>query len=286
MWDVEEIEREKEEEEYRALAEGELLAANLTRKGVRKLSKWFIEERLARQRELKRRLLTGDAWSLVVDPVTFIPFWYNDDTGEAQYGRPKVIEEREALETALERGFIATPLEVMIKVLSFLVPYPDRMSASSVCSRWRDAAGDASFLLRVLSVESGVRDAVAEGTLELEQNTYTSVEMALSAARPGDTISLGVGHHWEGTLRPRVPVRLVGESDDPSRCVVEITGELRVTPESCRSIVLYGLTVRHPRKVADTSTCVSVEGSKLTVTINPQLFSDSNLSLLLPRKWL
>ena len=32
QWDVDEIEREKEEEEHRALEEGELLAANVTRR--------------------------------------------------------------------------------------------------------------------------------------------------------------------------------------------------------------------------------------------------------------
>lgn len=40
------------------------------------------------------RILTGAGWSLVIDPLTSVPFWYNDDTGEANYARPKIIEER------------------------------------------------------------------------------------------------------------------------------------------------------------------------------------------------
>lgn len=40
------------------------------------------------------RVLTGAGWNQITDPVTFIPFWYNDDTGEANYARPKIIEER------------------------------------------------------------------------------------------------------------------------------------------------------------------------------------------------
>ena len=78
-----------------------------------------------------------------------------------------------------------------------------------MCSRWRDAASDASFRLRVLSVESGARDAVKSGTLVLGSNTYTSINDALLNARPGDTVSLGVGHHWESGLNPTVPLRLV-----------------------------------------------------------------------------
>jgi hypothetical protein len=157
------------------------------------------------------RVLTGAGWSQIIDPVTFIPFWYNDDTGEANYATPKIVEERcecsllcqrllghllkcvmflsssnigtsalpplaanplfissprlflsplslssfyfpslplllfssiplpplplrETLETALERGFVAIPMGVMVCVLSFLPTYPDRMNASSKCS--------------------------------------------------------------------------------------------------------------------------------------------------------
>jgi hypothetical protein len=51
--------------------------------------------------------------------------------------------------SALERGYVAAPIGIMIAVFKFLCPYPDRMSASSVCSRWRDAASNSCFLLRV-----------------------------------------------------------------------------------------------------------------------------------------
>ena len=61
----------------------------------------------------------------------------------------------------------------------------------------------------MLSVESGARDAVKSGTLVLGSNTYTSINDALLNARPGDTVSLGVGHHWESGLNPTVPLRLV-----------------------------------------------------------------------------
>lgn len=40
------------------------------------------------------RVLTGAGWNQIIDPLTFVPFWYNDDTGEACYARPKIIEER------------------------------------------------------------------------------------------------------------------------------------------------------------------------------------------------
>jgi hypothetical protein len=41
------------------------------------------------------------------------------------------LSHRETLETALERGFVAIPMGVMVCVLSFLPTYPDRMNAAS-----------------------------------------------------------------------------------------------------------------------------------------------------------
>lgn len=239
MWDVEEIEREKEEEEYRAFAEGDLLATSLTKREISHQKKWYQSERIIRNRARRRRLLTGAGWSLIIDPLTSVPFWYNDDTGEASYGRPKIIEERDAMESALERGYVAAPLGIMIAVFKFLCPYPDRMSASSVCSRWRDAASDSSFLLRVLSVETGTTEAVKSGSLILAANTFTSISNALLKALPGDTLSLGVGHHWEETLTPYAPVRVISETDDPSRCVVELTGQILITPAAKSMVHMF-----------------------------------------------
>jgi hypothetical protein len=89
-WDVEEIEREKEEEEYRALSEGELLATSLTREEVNQFKSWYLRERMRRQQARRRRDMTGEAWRLTLDSLTGAPFWYNSDTMAAQYQRPKV----------------------------------------------------------------------------------------------------------------------------------------------------------------------------------------------------
>jgi heme/copper-type cytochrome/quinol oxidase subunit 2 len=42
-WDIEAIEREKEEEEFRALSEGELLAANLSMQEMTSMKAWFAK---------------------------------------------------------------------------------------------------------------------------------------------------------------------------------------------------------------------------------------------------
>ena len=95
---------------------------------------------------------------------------------------------------ALELGYIAIPVEILTIIFEFLLPYPDRMSAASVCARWREASSQPCFVIRVLPVESGARDAVAAGTLTLAKNVCTSLNEALTKALPGQTIVLGSGN--------------------------------------------------------------------------------------------
>lgn len=40
--------------------------------------------------------MTGENWSRKIEKQSGFPFWYNEDTGEAQWDTPKVIYEREA----------------------------------------------------------------------------------------------------------------------------------------------------------------------------------------------
>jgi hypothetical protein len=124
-WDVEEIEKEKEEEEFRALNEGELIATNMSSGDVAELRKEFVAERRRRKREMHRRRVTGAGWVLYVEHG--VPFWYNTDTGEASYRTPQIIAEQERYKAALERRFNAMPAKIMVTILSFLSPWPDRM---------------------------------------------------------------------------------------------------------------------------------------------------------------
>jgi E1A-binding protein p400 len=115
-WNVEEIEREKEEEELRALAEGELLAAPITRKETARFRNWFLQERARRVAARRMRTMTGGAWSLLLSEG--VPYWYNSDTGEARYTTPEIIAEQEKLKWARERGYNAMPLKIMVHIFS------------------------------------------------------------------------------------------------------------------------------------------------------------------------
>ncbi len=98
------------------------------------------------------------------------------------------------------------------------------------------------------------------------RHMYATVEEALSHCLPGDTIMLGTGHYWENFIDIRVPVRLISSSSihDSERCIVEISKQIRISP-SARSVLLCGISIRHPRKTNLKLSCVAVESSKLMV---------------------
>lgn len=260
MWNVEEIEREKEEEEFRALNEGEMLATSLTADEVRKFKGWYARERKKRVKFRQRRILTGASWALLTDTATGGQYWFNSDTREVRYTIPKVIADKEAMELAKQKGYSGAPRKVLTTILSYLKPYPDRLRVSGVCRSWTAAARDECFNLRVLAVESGAREEDAAVIhARYGRNAYVSIKDAISAALPGDTIRLDTGHHWEVSLELKKPLRFIGQPDDNSRCVVELTGCVRILAPAVH-VRWEGITFRRPRKLPKSTACMAVLG--------------------------
>jgi hypothetical protein len=53
-----------------------------------------------------------------------------------------------------------------------------------------------------------------------------SIEDAISAAHPGDTIELGNGHYWVKDLSIDFPLRFVGDENELSHVVIELSGSI------------------------------------------------------------
>ena len=259
-----------------------MLAANIAgRREVARLRSWYIRERSRRYQARRYRILSGAGWSQVVDSLSGIPFWWNQDTGQALYERPAIVEAQEHYAAALELRYNGLHISVLINILSFLVPHRDRQNAALVCSRWSEAAKNSAFFKRVLSVELGAKESekvaalysnqskfskrtsrVHSGTetgsgstveststlpaseSKLAANEFTSVGAAIAAAVPGDTILLTSGHHWESNLLIDKPLKIVSESEDPQRCILELSGRIDVLPSAAR-VFFCGLTLRY-----------------------------------------
>lgn len=213
-----------------------------------------------RRREKISRKVTGAGWSLVIDEETKCPYWYNEDTGDASYSRPAEVEALEVHKTALSRGYSACPHFVLLQIFAYLCPYPDRNNAAVTCASWRSAAQDTSFFRRVLSVEAGAR----ESGLSLKPREYSSLNAAVTACSAGDTIIISCGHHWDGDIRITRPLRILSEMDDPSKCVVEIGGQITVAPVA-RSVIICGFTLRRPKKLAQAKNLLRITDCKCLV---------------------
>eukprot|EP00250_Pteridium_aquilinum_P000200 c10228_g1_i1 orf=35-898(+) len=95
----------------------------------------------------------------------------------------------------------------LVRIFSFLTPLPDRFNAARVCRRWHGLASDRRMWLRV------------DGSLTispLQPLVFLTVQDAVSAAKPGDTIliSSGVTHCCTNVFIDK-PLCLLGEGLSP-----------------------------------------------------------------------
>ena len=69
------------------------------------------------------------------DGVSGRPFFYNEDTDEAQ-DKPTVLLRVEQFERVRAEGFGALPEAILVGIMRMLIPCPDRNIARCVCSSW------------------------------------------------------------------------------------------------------------------------------------------------------
>ncbi|CAI5730360.1 unnamed protein product [Peronospora destructor] len=154
--DIEQTEVKKREEEARLIAEGELVVGQMDDN-----DDIFLEERTEHYTELyrrerarvlfeqRKRLLTGEAWSLMKCAKTGQPFYFNADTREATWECPPVWMANEQLKNARRRGYEGLPPPALLRVLSMLNPFPERHRAQMVCRSWHTAAQHHSLFVKI-----------------------------------------------------------------------------------------------------------------------------------------
>lgn len=183
--DIDEIEREKSLEEELAFDQGDLLATNPNPEHLVRQRNLYYREKARLRGSKKKRKLTGDDWECREEALSKQKFWYNIDTGEALWDKPKVLCEMEEYELAYQKGWSALPYKNLLYIMQFLAAFPDRMQCAAVASRWHKAASDVSFVRHVYPVELG---AYTREEKKIEVNHYRTIIDAVKSASPGDTI--------------------------------------------------------------------------------------------------
>ncbi|KAG6791091.1 hypothetical protein POTOM_000202 [Populus tomentosa] len=94
----------------------------------------------------------------------------------------------------------------LMHIFSFLSPIPDRYNTALVCHRWCYLACHPRLWLRV---EQSAKDLSEPGV-------FPSIEKAVSAARPGDTILIAAGgRHLASNIQINKPLCLIGGGQLP-----------------------------------------------------------------------
>lgn len=242
-WDIEEIEQQKVKDELKAFEDGDLLATFPEPEALPRQRELYIREKTRLKSEIVKRKLTGENWITKSDEGrSNLSYWHNVDTGEVAWEKPQVLKNLEAEENARKKGWTALPNKLLIKVMGYLSPYPERTTCAATCSNWQIAANDASFILHVWPIEQG---AMVKDKNQLTPNHFCTLSDAIEAAHPGNTIELGDGHYFinDPGLLVDKPIRLVGDENEPGHVILELRGELGWKSRGW----MEGLTIRRSR---------------------------------------
>eukprot|EP01082_Thalassiosira_pseudonana_P006045 g5467.t1 g5467 contig2:591837-593116(+) len=248
-WNLEEIEQKKVDDEQKAFEDGDLLATMPDPESLPRQKHLYIREKARLRSEIIKRKLTGQNWTLKLEQVSGKTYYYNDDSGEASWEEPQILKLLKAQELARKNGWAALPSKALVNVMEFLLPYPERTNCSTTCQHWRAAANDNSFVLHVWPVEMG---ALVMDESKLGKNHFRTISDAINAARPGDMIELGDGHYWinDPGLMVDIPIKFVGDEEDPSHVVLELSGEISW---KAAGGWMEGITVRRPKMISGAS---------------------------------
>jgi hypothetical protein len=262
---------------------GEILATTVYSDMVPGHRNLFGKERARVVAERWRREMDGAAWVQQIDARTGLLYWHNTDTGQSMWDKPKPVFQREAYAKALVGRYNSAPHSTLVKIASFLPPWPDRVHAGRVCSAWAVAASDPLFNLEVLPVEASA--SASNSTSMKRRLGYASLSDALAEALAGDTIVLDAGHHWEKNLVVNKAVKIIGQWSDASRVILEMTGSISWR---ARAGVVTGLQIRRPRRSSNCRELLQVAlGGKLFLAncnLNNDGASEGSYSIIVTGK--
>ncbi|KAL6557922.1 F-box protein skip5 [Orobanche minor] len=139
----------------------------------------------------------------------------------------------------------------LMLIFSFLLPIPDRYNTALVCRRWNFLACHPRLWLRV---DRSVKDVSQPGV-------YPNIQIAVSAARPGDTILIAAGGiHRTSNIQIRKPLCLIGAGDLPDDTTLICSRGSESALELLSTCKLANLTVR-----AELGCCLLHRSGRLTV---------------------
>ncbi|XP_028769979.1 F-box protein SKIP5-like isoform X1 [Neltuma alba] len=139
----------------------------------------------------------------------------------------------------------------LMHIFSFLSPIPDRYNTALVCHRWNYLACHPRLWLRV---DRSAKDLSEPGV-------FPSIETAVSAARPGDTILVAAGgSHRVSNIQIKKPICLIGAGELPDDTMLICSRGSDSALELLSTCKLANLTVK-----AELGCCLLHRKGRLTI---------------------
>ncbi|KAJ8756197.1 hypothetical protein K2173_024744 [Erythroxylum novogranatense] len=139
----------------------------------------------------------------------------------------------------------------LMHIFSFLPPIPDRYNTALVCHRWQYLACHPRLWLRV---DRSVKEFSEPGV-------FPSIETAVSAARPGDTILIAAGgSHLASNIQINKPLCLIGGGELPDETTLLCSRGSDSALEFMSTCKLSNLTVK-----AELGCCLLHRSGRLTI---------------------
>ncbi|OQR83195.1 SNF2 family helicase/ATPase and F-box protein [Achlya hypogyna] len=213
--ELERIEADKVVDEETAIADGDLIVAGAPASATADAylmlettptltAQRRVYQKARRQVHRARRLraISGDAWTLRTCTKSALPYYFNEDTREAQWDQPPILVKNEVDRTARAGGFAALPPDVLLRVAAYCAPRDRLLALARVCKPWASCAVHSQFFVRVHADD----DCAA----------------VIAQLQPGDTVVFGSGNHLIAkSLVVRAPVRFTGPLNGGT-CTVQL----------------------------------------------------------------
>ncbi|CAM6029465.1 unnamed protein product [Sphagnum balticum] len=139
----------------------------------------------------------------------------------------------------------------LVRILSYLTPMPDRFNAARVCKRWQTLVSDSRMWLHVDS----------DHDARMPMNVFSSLQDAVLAARPGDTLLIAPGVMHEClNVHINKPLCLVGGGTSADETVLFCPRGFESALEFSASGRVANLTIK-----AELGSCLLHRKGRLTV---------------------
>jgi hypothetical protein len=153
-WDMEELQRRKEQMEKDADCSSDMVLAAPSGASPVDRKRAFFGERSKIDAIRKRRRMAGDDWEVHVDDRTKRNYWYNTLTHACTWTKPLVLTLRDGYRKSTAGGFAKCPSAILRYVYTFLRVKPDMLSCRVSSMHWLQIADQRALWIRIFTPQS------------------------------------------------------------------------------------------------------------------------------------